>query len=322
MNQGTLGERYLEASILPKVHNINKELTQGVGIGNDFAKISGVISTTGTGKTPTEAFYKCYSNFLCSCGDVLGMQLVLNLPKNTKDSYIKKYMDIFSELSLKYAVQILGGHTEIGSSESPLFTVCIVGKESSFSFERKKISEGNHIVMVNCAGGFGTKQIIDKYREKLSKRFDGMYLENVIIDKEVFSGYEAISTLTCSDRLIDNVYYIHDASFGGIYAALWQLGKWVGKGFVIDNRKIPIKQETIEVCEFFDINPYCIDSTGCFLLVCKNGFGLVSEFRDKNIAASVIGQITERSERIVKLSESDFRTLSPVSEDEMIDIKA
>lgn len=320
MNYGTLGERYVEASLLPKIRNVNKETEQGPGIGNDFSSVSGIISATGVGLTPETAFFKCFNNILCSGCEVVGMQIVMNLPKTVKDSQIKKYMDEFSYLSSKYSVGIIGGHTQIGDSDKALFNVFMVGKERRFSFSRKMIQTGSHIVMINRAGAFGTKNIIESKREVLSERFDGMYLENALQDSFNFCVYNAIKTLLDSDRLIEDIYYIHDASFGGVYASLWQLGKWSGRGFLTDNRKIPIRQETIEVCEFFDINPYCIDSTGVLLLICGNGHDIVKKIKSANMEAAVIGTITDDNERIVKLSESDFRRLSPVVEDEMFKI--
>ena len=34
---------------------------------------------------------------------------------------------------------------------------------------------------------------------------------------------------------------------------------------------IPIRQETIEICEFFNINPYLLDATGCLFVVVEDG---------------------------------------------------
>ena len=49
---------------------------------------------------------------------------------------------------------------------------------------------------------------------------------------------------------------IHDASQGGIFGALWDMAEASGIGLDIDLKKLPIRQDTIEISEFFDINPY------------------------------------------------------------------
>ena len=55
------------------------------------------------------------------------------------------------------------------------------------------------------------------------------------------------------------------------FGALWEMGAASGVGIVADLDKIPIRQETIELCEVFDINPYLLISSGCMLIGCENG---------------------------------------------------
>ena len=43
---------------------------------------------------------------------------------------------------------------------------------------------------------------------------------------------------------------------GGILRALWKMAEASRVGLRADLRKIPVRQETIEICERFDLNPY------------------------------------------------------------------
>lgn len=45
------------------------------------------------------------------------------------------------------------------------------------------------------------------------------------------------------------VHAMHDVTEGGIFGALWEMGAASGVGIVADLDKIPIRQETIELCE-------------------------------------------------------------------------
>ena len=67
----------------------------------------------------------------------------------------------------------------------------------------------------------------------------------------------------------------------------------------IDLRKIPIRQETVEICEFFDLNPYYTDSTGALLVAVEDGFGLVSVLEREGIHAAVIGRTNDGNDRII-----------------------
>ena len=70
---------------------------------------------------------------------------------------------------------------------------------------------------------------------------------------------------------------MHDLSRGGIHSAIWQLSEKVGMGVEVYMDKISIRQETIEVCEIFTINPYKLISNGAFFALCENGEKLVEE---------------------------------------------
>ncbi len=80
------------------------------------------------------------------------------------------------------------------------------------------------------------------------------------------------------------------AGEGGIMTALWDYFDGFGLGFRIELRRLPILQETVEVCEVFDVNPYRLQSEGCALLTAANGGALVSKLEKKGIHAVVLGR--------------------------------
>ena len=43
---------------------------------------------------------------------------------------------------------------------------------------------------------------------------------------------------------------------GGIFAALYRLAKEADTGLVVDLKAMPVRQETIEICEYYKLNPY------------------------------------------------------------------
>ena len=48
---------------------------------------------------------------------------------------------------------------------------------------------------------------------------------------------------------------MHDITEGGVFGALWEMGSGSGVGLDIDLKKIPIRQETVEVCEALGLTP-------------------------------------------------------------------
>ena len=115
------------------------------------------------------------------------------------------------------------------------------------------------------------------------------------------------------------VHAMHDVTEGGIFGALWEIGEASDVGITADLRKIPIKQETVEICEVFGINPYMLISSGSMLIGCLHGNELVEKLAKKGISAAVIGRATESNDRVV-INGEETRYLEPAVSDELYKI--
>lgn len=92
---------------------------------------------------------------------------------------------------------------------------------------------------------------------------------------------------------------------GGIMNTLWTLFDEYRLGFEIQLRALPIRQETVEVCEVFDVNPYRLRSDGCVVLAAENGGDLVRRLREKEIYAAVIGKVKAGIKRRILNGETE-----------------
>ena len=70
-------------------------------------------------------------------------------------------------------------------------------------------------------------------------------------------------------------------------------------GLEADFRKVPIRQETIEVCEIFDLNPYKLQANGAVLIGIRGGEALVQRLRNEGFMAEVIGQTNSGNDRLL-----------------------
>ena len=86
---------------------------------------------------------------------------------------------------------------------------------------------------------------------------------------------------------------------GGFLRALWKMAEASQVGLEMDFSKVPIRQETIEICEIFDINPYKLNSEGAVLIGIPAGEALVQELRRMGMMAAVIGQTNAGNDRIL-----------------------
>ncbi|MDE7259966.1 MAG: hydrogenase maturation factor, partial [Lachnospiraceae bacterium] len=109
---------------------------------------------------------------------------------------------------------------------------------------------------------------------------------------------------------------MHDVSRGGIFGALWEMAQRAGVGLEIDLKKIPVKQETIEICEFYGLNPYELLSGGSLIMTAEDGAALVTVLAGEGIPAVVVGRTTDGNDRVI-YNEEEKRYLDKPKEDQI-----
>ena len=115
---------------------------------------------------------------------------------------------------------------------------------------------------------------------------------------------------------------MHDITEGGIFGALWEMAEASGIGLDIDVKKIPIRQETVEICEFYGINPYRLISSGSMLMATEDGNKMVRELEKAGINAVVIGKATEGKDRMIRKDEEEHSFLERPKTDELYQVLA
>lgn len=328
MEQGTLGELYLTRSVIKHISKKNKNVIAGAAVGNDFARLRAegdFICAEAVAENPCIAWVKAFNNLSVSGTEKIGARLVFLLPVYIQEPDIKEYMKCFHALADKNDVQIMGGHSQVSNAYARTsFCVTAYGKRNSLVKEnaevhdekkhdtgRKKIEKGYDVVMAGYAGCLGARLIAEGKYDELVKHFSESYIDGF------FSYNDDISIDAAAKLMAENdVCYMHDVSWGGVYGALWQLGAAIKRGICIDNFKLPIRQESIEICEYFNINPYLLDGTGALLGVFGDGQTAVKRLLEHKIPASVIGRVTVDKGRVV-MAGVDKRYLQPPAFDEI-----
>ena len=88
--------------------------------------------------------------------------------------------------------------------------------------------------------------------------------------------------------------------YRSLWAALWNLCEVWKMGIEVEFSKIPIRQETIEICQLVGLNPYQISSKGSYLIFTSQVESIMEELEKKGIPANVIGKTTDKRERLIK----------------------
>ena len=214
--------------------------------------------------------------------------------------------------SQELSVTVAAGHTAVSRSViEPIVSVTAFGRMPELSEELlladrpKQAVAGAKIIMTKWCGLCGTALLAEHYKEALCTRYTRGFIEKA----EQFS--DKISVLKEAELAKEaGALCMHTAAEGGIFGALWELAEQINCGMDVDIRKIPIKQETVEICEYFDCNPYQLRAEGSLLLVSKKAEQLCDVLQNAGIPAAVIGEVKEGNDRRL-LNEDEVRFLEP-----------
>lgn len=223
---------------------------------------------------------------------------IIMLPEQTEETCLRFLIDCLAQTAAERQIEI----SDIQAECSPdvinaLLLLTVFGKRSSERLPlhgAEAFLPGKEIVMVGTAALEGTIMLESAGRKALEQRFSKRFLENV---KSLSSKIEIRNKIKVIQEIEDaGVYFIGRT---GVFGTLWEIASVTGKGFLVTLKDIPIYQETIEICEFFDINPYMLRSGGALLVAAKQGKILVDRYRACGIEAAVIGRMEDNADKLV-----------------------
>ncbi len=150
------------------------------------------------------------------------------------------------------------------------------------------------IVVSKWIGLEGTARLAGENYERLRQRFPARMVD----EAAAFDRYLSVIP-EAATAMKSGVCGIQAVSQGGIFAGLWEMAEEAGVGLEADLRKIPVRQETIEICEVFGENPYELSSGGCLIMTTEDGNALVTALLREGIPAVVIGRTTRGNDRVL-----------------------
>ncbi len=320
MRSGKISESVLTRSVLRKIKTEREEVVCGAGIGVDCAVLSfddGEESVFATNPVSAPADMVCVygvnralNNVAAAGAEPVGILLSAMLPEDLEEKELQNMMAQAEGICSRYHVQIAGGHTEItGAVRQPVLTVTGIGKRKKEDVSGRSVKPGQDVVVSKWLGLDGTVRIAREHRTELLTRYPARMIEEAAGFEQFFSVIPEAATARKS-----GVCGIHDVSQGGIFGALWELANGAGVGLEIDLKKLPVRQETIEICEFFNLNPYELSSAGCLLMTAEDGNALAAALEKEGIPAVVVGKTTDGNDRVL-YNEEERRFLEPPKTD-------
>lgn len=323
MKTGKVSDSILKRSVLKKCAFRHPDVVQGAGVGTDSALINVKEKETFSASVHTAVLHSlsdisyemehAINNLACSGCLTEAVLLSILLPSSCEETELKQIMDKAAEVCGSQRIQIAGGHTEVSSVVSyPVLTVTALGAADQEPIRISGAGPGMDLLLSGPVGLEGTALLAKAYENELLEKFPLDLVEqakqiapSVCIVKEAFAAKQAKAAA------------FHDLSQGGVFGALWEFCEGASVGMEVDLRKIPIRQETVEICEYFGINPYGMRSGGSLLIAAPDGAALKAALLKAQIPAEIIGRTTDSNDRVFR-NGSETRYLDKPAQDELI----
>ncbi len=215
----------------------------------------------------------------------------------------------------KLKIAIIGGHCEVTPGlRNPVVTGCMIGMTNRGNYVTAAGGKaGDKIILTKTAGIEGTS-ILAFEKEKQLKR---SLRPRIISQAKTF--YKQISVVKDAITAfnVGGVHAMHDPTEGGIAGGINEMADASNLGVKIFKQRITVRQETLEICDFFQIDPLQLIASGSLLIAVdpQKASKVLQNLVEKGITASIIGEFLPDSERrILVSSEGETRLARPATD--------
>ncbi|MBQ7582443.1 MAG: hypothetical protein IJU25_06450, partial [Lachnospiraceae bacterium] len=154
---------------------------------------------------------------------------------------------------------------------APVISITVTGEAEE---PVNTVSKNVDLLLVNSIAMAGTGILATEREEELSRKFSHAFIGRAK------SHMTQLSVTKAAKIARENgAKAAYALSEGGVFAGLWDFASKWNAGLDVDLKKIPIRQESVEISEVFQINPYQLLSTGALLVAAENGLEMQRAFR-------------------------------------------
>lgn len=152
-------------------------------------------------------------------------------------------------------------------------------------------------------GNLGTKILIENKYDELSKYFNAEFLKKILndinggVNPPLFMSGSSVSDSDIETDAANIIVDRENITRGGLLTALWKICDRNKCGLRYTLSKVPILQGTIEISNYFDLNPYRLLTNNSEILLVDDS--MEDDDINNNAAyGSLIGHITKDKKRV------------------------
>ncbi|MCR4841990.1 MAG: hypothetical protein K5840_01880 [Eubacterium sp.] len=153
---------------------------------------------------------------------------------------------------------------------------------------------GDTLVITNYIALEGTSLLVRDNRERLDGRFP-LYMTQRIL--ELAGAADTVRSAEIASSLGAFVHSLEGESF---FKGLWLSLEELGVGLEADMEEVPIRQETVEISEILEADPYELPSGGSLLVYTSRAAEFIDLCGKEGIRATAIGYTTGKKARTLR----------------------
>jgi hydrogenase expression/formation protein HypE len=334
--RGKAGKDFLERIILPRLGSRNriKDLLVGPGTGLDNAVIRLGDGKVLVGKTdpitwipelgPRDSawlsIHQIASDFVTS-GIVPEYAFFdFNLPPKVTDREFQEYWDSLDAEMRKLGITVAGGHT--GRYEGSDFTVVggatLIGVGDKKQYLAPSMAKvGDAIVVTKGAAIECTAILAKTFPKTVAQKLGRSVLEKAQKYFPLISVVKEALVATSKIGKAGGITSMHDIEEGGVLSAVCEVAIASNNGFSVSKSKIPLSEESREICKLFGIHdPLAAIGGGSLILTVspEKAQKLVDVLVRGGVGALVVGEIERKRNGFKVVDDSGRKVKYPIAD--------
>jgi hydrogenase maturation factor len=245
--------------------------------------------------------------FLLSC---------ILLPENADMKTVETISGQMGKAAKELGIAIVGGHCEVTPGlANPIVVGCTIGMTEKGNYVTAAgAKQGDKIILTKTAGIEGTAVLASDKENQLKKVVSATTLRNA---KRFYDQISVVKDAITAFKT-GAVHAMHDPTEGGVAGGIHEMADASHLGFRVHKKKIPVRPETTEICNFFEIDPLQLTASGSLLIAVERDSAdrVVGILSKEGITAEVIGEFLPSVEERIIIQEdgSSENLVRPVSD--------
>lgn len=308
MKEGKISEPAWKRSVLKTIKNRREEILLGAGVSRAGNLLSlqgqlavsmeaGFLTSLRVGSQISGRILLCRAVNACAAmgAEPVAVQVQLLCPLEFMESDVRQLLAALEEEAERLGISLLPGTVESSEAVSaPYLTLNGIGALRAQQAPGMGLRAGQELVISKWIALEATALLAVERETELLERYTPAFVNHA---KELLRYISVVPEAAVAVQ--HGVKAMLPIEEGGIFGALWELADGAGLGLEVRAKDIPIRQETVEICEQYHKNPYQLPGGGSLLMVTEDGERLKRELARAGIPASVAGRLTEGRERFL-----------------------